>query len=84
MGWLGVCRAPISRTLTPPEEAKGPWCELDRGIDSKTNGRGLYRQMEVITMTVVAILVAAGVVALVFLGVFFVLAAAFYIMSAAS
>jgi hypothetical protein len=81
---LGVCGAPTNRTLTPLEEAKSPWCELDKGIDSKTNGGGLYRQMEVITMAIVAILIAVGVVALVFLGIFFVLAAAFYIMSSAS
>jgi len=36
--------------------------------------------MEVITMAVVSILVAAGVIALVFLGIFLVLGAAFFIM----
>jgi hypothetical protein len=40
--------------------------------------------MEVITMAIVAILIAAGAVALVFLGIFFMLAAAFYIMSSVS
>jgi len=84
LGLVRRCRTPINRTLTPPEEAKGPWCELDRGIDSKTNGGGLYRQMEVITMAVVAILMAAGVVALVFLGIFFVLGAAIFIMCSVS
>lgn len=83
MGWLGVCRAPINRTLTPPEEAKSPWCELDGGSTLKQIW-GLYRQMEVITMAVVAILVAAGIIALVFLGIFLVLGAAIFIMCSVS
>jgi hypothetical protein len=37
--------------------------------------------MEVITMVVVAILVAAGIIALVYLGLFFVVWAAWYAMS---
>jgi hypothetical protein len=40
--------------------------------------------MEVITMAVAAILIAAGVVALVFLGIFFVLGAAIFIMCSVS
>ncbi len=36
--WFGVCRALTNRTLTPPEEAKGPWCELDRGSTLKQMG----------------------------------------------
>jgi hypothetical protein len=64
----------------PAEEALGPWCELDRAVDPETHGGGPYRRTEVITMAVLAILIAAGVVALVFLGIFLVLAAAFFIM----
>ncbi len=40
--------------------------------------------MEVITMAVVAILVADGVIALVFLGIFLVLGAAIFIMCSVS
>lgn len=57
---------------------------LTGGFDSKTNGGVLYRQMEVITMAVVAILVAAGVIALVFLGIFFVMGAAIFLMCSVS
>ena len=39
---------------------------------------GPYRRMEVITMTVVAILIAAGVVALVYVGLFFVVMGFFF------
>jgi hypothetical protein len=39
--------------------------------------------MEVITMAVVAILIAAGVVALVYLGLFFVVWAAWFVMCSA-
>ena len=89
-GWaaLGLGSAFAELLLTglqpSPEEAKGPWCELDRGSTLKRMGGGLYRQMEVITMAVVAILIAAAVVALVFLGIFLVLGAAFYIMCSLS
>ena len=63
---------------------KVPGVSLTGGVDSKTNGGGLYRQVEVITMAVVAILIAVGVVALVFLGIFFALGAAFYLMCSVS
>jgi len=36
-----VCEAPMSRTLAPPKEGRGPWCELGRGPDSKTIKRTL-------------------------------------------
>ena len=44
-------------------------------------GGGLYRQMEVITMAIAVILVGVCAVALVFLGIFFVLGLAFFVAS---
>ena len=76
-----VCEAPMSRTLAPPKEGRGPWCELDRGPTLKQLS-GPYRRMEVITMTVVAILIAIGVVALVYVGLFFVVLGFFFAMFA--
>lgn len=77
-GWFAVCRLRMNRTLGPPEEAKVPSVSL--------TGRGLYRQVEVITIggmmeTVAAILIAAGVVALVFLGIIFVVGVGWFIDS---
>ena len=46
-------------------------CELDRGSTLKQTGGGLYRQMEVMTMAVLAILIGVCAVALVFLVIFF-------------
>ena len=61
----------MSGTLAAPEGVRGPWCELYRGPTLEQLG-GPYRRMEVIAMAVVAILIAAGVVALIFAGLFFV------------
>jgi len=58
----------MSRTLAAAEEGRGPCYELYRGPDSKTT----YWRTEVITVAVVAILIAAGVVVLVYAGLFFV------------
>jgi len=80
-GQSGVCIAPMSRSLAPPKEGRGPWCELGRGPTLKQLS-GPYRRMEVITMTVVAILIAAGVVALVYVGLFFVVIGFFFAMFA--
>ena len=71
----------MSRTLAPPKEGRGPWCELDREPTLKQLS-GPYRRMEVITMTVVAILIAVGVVALVYVGLFFVVMGFFFAMFA--
>jgi hypothetical protein len=71
----------MNRTLALPEEAKVPSVSLTGGRLSNKRGGGLYRQMEVITMTVAAILIGACAVALVFLGIFFVLGVAFFIAS---
>ncbi len=55
-------------------------------MGSTVNGGGLYRQMEIITIggimeTVAAILIAAGVAALVILGIIVVLGAGWFILS---
>jgi hypothetical protein len=71
LGRSGVDRALMSRTLATPEEDRGPWCELD-WRPTLNNWGGPYRRMEVITMAVVAMLIAAGVVALISVGLFFV------------
>ena len=71
----------MSRTLAPPKEGRGPWCELDRGLTLKQLS-GPYWRMEAITMTIVAILIAAGVVALVYVGLFLVIMGFFFAMFA--
>ena len=53
------------------------------GADSQTDGGGLYRQMEVITMVIVAMLIAVGVIALIYAGLFLVVWAAWYAMCSA-
>jgi hypothetical protein len=71
----------MSRTLAPLKEGRGPWCELDRGLTLKQLS-GPYRRKEVITMAIVAILIAVGVVALVYAGLFFVVMGFFFAMFA--
>ena len=72
----------LSAGLWPrPKEGRGPWCELDRGPTLKQLS-GPYMRMEVITMTVVAILIAAGVVALVYVGLFVVVVGFLFAMFA--
>jgi hypothetical protein len=71
----------MSRTLAALEEGRGPWCELGRG-PTLNNWDGPYRRTEVITMAVVAILIAAGVVALIYVGLFFVVWGALLVMFA--
>ncbi len=83
-GWaaLGLVRrlqTSYEQDFSPARRGQSPWCEPDRG--PTVNGGGLDRQMEVITMAVVAILVAAGVIALVILGLFFVVGVGWFIMS---
>jgi hypothetical protein len=69
----------MNRTLAPPEEAKVRGVNLAR-VDCK-RGSGLHGQMEVITMAVAAILIAVGVIALIYLGLFLVVWTAWFIMS---
>lgn len=69
----------MSRTLAHPEEAKVPGVSLPRGRLSNKRG-GLYRQMEV-TMAVAAILLGVCAVALVILGIIFVVGAGWFISS---
>ena len=72
----------IAGLLAPAEEAKVPGVSFTGGSTLKRAGGGLYRQMEVIAMAVLAILIGVGAIALVFLGIFFVMAAAWVVMSA--
>ena len=80
-GWFGVCRPPMDRTLAPPEEAKVPGVSSTGDRLSNSPGGGLYRQMEVITMVVAAILLGLGAVVLVFLGLAFLVGLAWFIAS---
>ena len=85
-GWaaLGLVRrlqTSYKQDFSPAGRGQGPWCELDRGSTLKQTGGGLYRQMEVITMAVAAILMGACAVALVFLGIFFALGVTFFVAS---
>ncbi len=75
--------------FSPAGRGQGPWCEPDRGSTLKLTGGGLYRltggglyrQMEVITMAVLAMLIGAGAIAHVFLGIFFVMGVGWLIAS---
>jgi hypothetical protein len=68
--------------FSPARRGQRPWYEPDRGPTLKRTG-GLYRRMEVVTMAVVAILIAAGVIGLIYLGLFVVVWAAWFAMSSA-
>jgi hypothetical protein len=72
----------VNRTLAPPEEAKVPGVSFDRG-STVSKWVDCTRRMEVITMAVVAILIAAGVIALIYAGLFFVVWAAWFAMCSA-
>ena len=69
------------RDFSPAGRGQGPWCESERGSTLKQTEAGLYRQMEVITMAVAAILLGACAVALVFLAIFFVVGLGWFISS---
>jgi len=80
MATLGL-QASCKQDFSPAGRGQGPWCERDKGSTLKPAGGGRYGQMEVITMAVLAILVGLCAIALVYLGIFFVLAAAFFVAS---
>jgi hypothetical protein len=67
--------------FSPAGRGQGPWCEVDRESTLTNGGWNSDRQMEVITMTLVAELIGACAVALVFLGIFLALAVAFFVAS---
>ena len=64
-----IARCPDTRTLAAPGEPKVPGVSLT-GDRAWTHGGGLYGQMEVITMALIAMLIAAGVVVVIYLGLF--------------
>lgn len=76
-----MCRPPMNRTLAPPEEAKVPGVSLPGCRRYNERGVELHRQMEVITMAVAAILLAVGFIALIVLGLIFVVGVGWFIMS---
>lgn len=80
-GWRW--QSSYEQDFSPAGRGQGPWCERGRGPTLKQTGGGQYRRMEVITMAVVAILIAVGVVALIYLGLFFVVWAAWFAMCSA-
>ncbi len=70
--------------FSPVGRGQSPWCEPGRG--PPVPEAGLCRQMEIITRggmmeAVAAILIAAGVAALVILGIIVVLGAGWFILS---
>ena len=71
-GWSGVRRASLNRTQALPEEGQRPLGMSLTGGSTLDNWSGPYRRTEVVTMAAVAILIAVGVVALIYLGLFFV------------
>jgi hypothetical protein len=81
LGWFGVCGPARNRTLALPEEAKVPGVSLTGGSTLKQTGGGLYRQMEVITMAVAAMFIAAGVSAVVLLGILVLMGVGWFISS---
>jgi hypothetical protein len=67
----------MDRTLAARGRGKGPWCELDRGPTVKE--RGDSQGKEVITMAVVATLIAGGLATLLILGILLVVAVGWFI-----
>jgi hypothetical protein len=78
-GLPGVRRPAENRTLAPAGRGQGPWSEPDGG--PTVTGSGLYRQTEMITMAVAAILLAVGFTALIVLGLILVVGVGWFIMS---
>lgn len=75
-------QSPNEQDFSPTEKrSEVPGVSLTEGPTLKQLS-GPYRRMEVITMAVVAILIAAGVVALVYVGLFFVVMGFFFAMFA--